>query len=442
MKNRFTIFTYIKRNLINSRNIILILISIFLMVILFFALTFLDFTLKSEKYIKTNYMKDLNIEVIRKTPSFDNINDYINYISSKEHNNIYKKEYDNLSNYDHVTSNLPIKINDEILLRFKGYENLDNPKEINIKVIYNDDNIKLLNGNYPKKGEVVCPPKLYPYALTKSILNMNIIEPNKIIDTNKELGNIFDLVEYRWNTGTNIDLKSSRYNNDIELKLVGIYDNKYSFDSMDTCYTTFETYDLFRNCESYTTIGNGQNKETICMPYNGRVLTVDSKENVSSVVNKLQENGYDTSIKGKIEITPTSYIYPIMIALVTMILAVTIILLNINKKCINKTHNFAILQASGFRKKQIINIELLDNTIIYTISYMLSIILYYLLLIFLSNNLFSGYFFFGQNFEIPYISIIIIYILISLIIYILVVIKLNKILKKDIMINLESSQTC
>ena len=90
MKNRFTIFSYIKRNLINTRNIILTLISTLLMVILFFALTFLDFTIKSERYIKTNYMKDLNIEVIRKIPSFNNINDYINYISSTEQNNIYK----------------------------------------------------------------------------------------------------------------------------------------------------------------------------------------------------------------------------------------------------------------------------------------------------------------------------------------------------------------
>lgn len=439
MKNRFTIFSYIKRNLINTRNIILTLISTLLMVILFFALTFLDFTIKSERYIKTNYMKDLNIEVIRKTPYFNNINEYINYISSTEHNNIYKEEYDNLSNYKHVISNLPIKINDEVLLRFKGYENQDNPKEINIKVIYNKDNIKLINGNYPKKGEIVCPTKLYPYVLTKSILNMNIIEPNKIIDTNKELGNTYDLVEFRWNTGTNIDVKNSRYNNDIKLKLVGTYDNKYSFDSMDTCYTAFETYDLFRDCESYTTIGNGLNKETICMPYNGRVLTADSKENVSSIINNLQENGYDTSIKGQIEINSTSYMYPIIISLVTMIMTVTIILLNINKKCINKTINFAILQATGFRKKQIINIELLDNTIIYLISYVLSLILYYLLLIYLSNNLFSGYFFFGQNFEIPYVSIIIIYILISLIIYIFSIIKLNEILKKDIMINLEGN---
>ena len=46
-----------------------------------------------------------------------------------------------------------------------------------------------------------------------------------------------------------------------------------------------------------------------------------------------------------------------------------IFLLYINKKCINKQNSYAILQAHGFNNKQIINIELLDNIIIYTIGF-------------------------------------------------------------------------
>lgn len=436
MKNKFTLFTYIRKNLINTRNIILIMVTTLLTVILFFALTFYNFTKKTEKYIKTNYMKELNIQVVRKTPNFDSFYEHLNYISSPDHNITYKKEYDNLSNYEHVVSNLPVKYNDEVLLRYKEQDDPDNEKAVMIKGIFKNDSIKLLKGNYPKKGEIVCPPKFYPYSLTKSVFNMNVLKSDKIIDTSKEIGKSYDLVEYRWKTGKNIDVKESKYDNDISLKVVGTYDNKYSFDSMDTCYTSFDTFDLFRDCEFYTTAKYEENYFHYCEPYHGRVLTVDSKDNVSDVISKLEANGFQTYVKGKTEINITSYLYPILMSVVTSILSIVIVLLYINKKCINKQNSYAILQAHGFNNKQIINIELLDNIIIYTIGFVLSLLAYYLLQIYFIKTIFSGYLFFGQSFDIPYLMILNVYILINSIIYIFTKYKISKILKKDIMLNL------
>lgn len=436
MKNKFTILTYIKKNILNTRNIILTLVISFISVILFFSISFLNYTIENENYIKTNYMKELNINVVKSSPEFSSNDDYMEYTYSDKHNIDFKDSYDELSNYEHVVSNLPVKYNDEILLRYKKQDDEENEKAIVIKALFKNDSIKLLSGKYPEKNEIVCPAKLYPYSLVKTVFDMDKIDTTKVIDTSKEIGKMYNLVEYRFKTGIIANEKESRYNNDIDLKVVGTYDNKYSFDGMSTCYTSFETYDNFRDCEGYITYEKNGSKERYCEYYNGRVLTVDSKENVSSVISKLEENGFDTFVQGKMEMLPTAYIYPIIIGLVTICLSITVLLLFINKKNINKRNNFAILQAQGFKIKTIVSMEILDNITIYTIGFILSFILYYILFSCFTKTILSGYSFYGLGLQIPYLVILIIYVLINIVICMFTIYKLKKILKKDILLNL------
>lgn len=62
MNKNFTVMTYIKREFFTTRNIILLVISIFLFVLVFFCLAYIKYSKDAIYYIKNNYVAGLSFE--------------------------------------------------------------------------------------------------------------------------------------------------------------------------------------------------------------------------------------------------------------------------------------------------------------------------------------------------------------------------------------------
>ena len=226
---------------------------------------------------------------------------------------------------------------------------------------------RIINGrnfNNDEIGVAICPNSFFPNFDPMKIDKRKIIDGNALLNTTFEVTYYDYIFDNFMKVQENNSYKKS-------FKIVGIYDNASGMNDSGTCYIT--PYDMAEISEKQNSIFKQGKISTI-------VVVVDNTKNVNYVGNKLVEMGFvDPQIRSYLDREMIKKINFSIAVIFTIILFIIVILTsNYVKKKINiNEQNMGILRSSGYTKKSVISIYLLELLIMNLFS-LFSSIFYFL----------------------------------------------------------------
>lgn len=384
---------YIKRQLKRPSNKIYLLIYIVIFIIIFTCstaiLTFIQFGI----YYKSTMYDLLSFNVI-----------------SDEEN------YEGLEKIDHIDKIMEAEEYGETF-----YRNGD--KEFNLLSVFDIDDISIYEGrNIENDNEMICNKDFYPFdTYEKDYFYMN---KSKIIKSKDLIGETFSIAS------DNEDDK-----NIYDIKVVGTYKNGKIHGSMDTCFVKPELLSKIRGkCAGYESghdiLGNATYK---CIPFKGKAIRIDKKENIDYVLSELRKQGYryyqynetDTSILD-------TYFFGTTFAII-IVFFISIVILDtyLKKKIDFRKNQYGILKTIGYDEEKIVSMELKESTSLLVISSILSIIIFSIGLIILRENFLHEFEFEGFPVRLPILLILIITLLIIVLARFLIARKLKRVTELD-----------
>lgn len=347
---------YFKRKILQKRNIVMMVILMFLLLISFFGLT-VTWTIFNYKNNIIN--KNYEYRTLTINQKEDNINDDILKVSSIEN----------------VTFVGSTKYLNGSIVKVKDFDVDDLRGSIQIFPLIPGRNIKSsYDENTLEEGKIICPKKFYPHSLALSSdadnFDMGIVYSDVL--------NGFDYI------GKKVEIKSESGEQNYQFEIVGTYNQNESLNSINTCLVNIKDYDKLAS--PYSGIGYGVDNEgneiVDYYEYEGLMVLVDKLDNLSKVKSKLIELGYN--VENYFVLDNQSifiYIYiPLLICLIVLIVCINIIYNFIVKKTKEKLRVYGIQSAVGFENKLILNLDIWENIIVYGISFILSFVIYYIVL--------------------------------------------------------------
>lgn len=347
---------YFKRKILQKRNIVMMIILMFLLLISFFGLT-ITWTIFNYKNNLIN--KNYEYRTLTINQKEDNINDDILKVSSIEN----------------VTFVGSTKYLNGSIVKVKDFDVDDLKGSIQIFPLISGRNIKSsYDENTLEEGKIICPKKFYPHSLALSSdadnFDMGIVY-SKVL-------NGFDYI------GKKVEIKSESGEQNYQFEIVGTYNQNESLNSINTCLVNIKDYDKLAS--PYSGIGYGVDNEgneiEDYYEYEGLMVLVDKLDNISKVKSKLIELGYN--VENYFVLDNQSifiYIYiPLLICLIVLIVCINIIYNFIVKKTKEKLRVYGIQSAVGFENKLILNLDIWENIIVYGISFIFSFVIYYIVL--------------------------------------------------------------
>mgnify|MGYP006959220485 FL=1 len=347
---------YLKRKILQKRNIVMMIILMFLLLISFFGLT-ITWTIFNYKNNLIN--KNYEYRTLTINQKEDNINDDILKVSSIEN----------------VTFVGSTKYLNGSIVKVKDFDVDDLKGSIQIFPLISGRNIKSsYDENTLEEGKIICPKKFYPHSLALSSdadnFDMGIVY-SKVL-------NGFDYI------GKKVEIKSESGEQNYQFEIVGTYNQNESLNSINTCLVNIKDYDKLAS--PYSGIGYGVDNEgneiEDYYEYEGLMVLVDKLDNLSKVKSKLIELGYN--VENYFVLDNQSifiYIYiPLLICLIVLIVCINIIYNFIVKKTKEKLRVYGIQSAAGFENKLILNLDIWENIIVYGISFIFSFVIYYIVL--------------------------------------------------------------
>lgn len=347
---------YFKRKIFQKRNIVMMIILMFLLLISFFGLT-ITWTIFNYKNNLIN--KNYEYRTLTINQNEDNINDDISKVSSIE-------------NVAFVGST---KYLNGSIVKVKDFDVDDLRGSIQIFPLISGQNIKSsYDENTLEEGKIICPKKFYPHSLALSSdadnFDMGIVY-SKVL-------NGFDYI------GKKVEIKSESGEQNYQFEIVGTYNQNESLNSINTCLVNIKDYDKLAS--PYSGIGYGVDNEgneiEDYYEYEGLMVLVDKLDNLSKVKGKLIELGYNVENYFVLDNQSVFiYIYiPLLICLIVLIVCINIIYNFIVKKTKEKLRVYGIQSAVGFDNKLILNLDIWENIIVYGISFIFSFVIYYIVL--------------------------------------------------------------
>ena len=214
---------------------------------------------------------------------------------------------------------------------------------------------------------MVCPIAFYPNYNPLEIYKDNIINGNDL------LNNKYKVYFYNYVLDENkrpIENELLSY----EFEVIGLYDNTETLDDNGVCYIPAEDLKKIIDAQKL----ENEKNSNISIDYSIDVV-VDDINNVANVENELENNGFE--VLGTIstfDIQTINIIRIIIIVVLFISISSSFIIssLYIRKKMINEQKTIAILKTSGYLKKNIITIYVMQTLILNLIIYLLSIILF------------------------------------------------------------------
>lgn len=347
---------YFKRKILQKRNIVMMVILMFLLLISFFGLT-ITWTIFNYKNNLIN--KNYEYRTLTINQNEDNINDDISKVSSIE-------------NVAFVGST---KYLNGSIVKVKDFDVDDLRGSIQIFPLIPGRNIKSsYDENTLEEGKIICPKKFYPHSLALSSDADNF-------DMGIVYSNVLNGSDY---IGKKVDIKSESGKQNYQFEIVGTYNQNESLNSINTCLVSIKDYDKLAS--PYSGIGYGVDNEgneiEDYYEYEGLMVLVDKLDNISKVKSKLIELGYN--VENYFVLDNQSifiYIYiPLLICLIVLIVCINIIYNFIVKKTKEKLRVYGIQSAVGFENKLILNLDIWENIIVYGISFIFSFVIYYIVL--------------------------------------------------------------
>ncbi len=347
---------YLKRKILQKRNIVMMIILMFLLLISFFGLT-ITWTIFNYKNNLIN--KNYEYRTLTINQKEDNINDDILKVSSIEN----------------VTFVGSTKYLNGSIVKVKDFDVDDLKGSIQIFPLISGRNIKSsYDENTLEEGKIICPKKFYPHSLALSSDADNF-------DMGIVYSNVLNGEDY---IGKKVEIKSESGEQNYQFEIVGTYNQNESLNSINTCLVNIKDYDKLAS--PYSGIGYGVDNEgneiEDYYEYEGLMVLVDKLDNLSKVKSKLIELGYN--VENYFVLDNQSifiYIYiPLLICLIVLIVCINIIYNFIVKKTKEKLKVYGIQSAVGFENKLILNLDIWENIIVYGISFIFSFVIYYIVL--------------------------------------------------------------
>ena len=347
---------YLKRKILQKRNIVMMIILMFLLLISFFGLT-ITWTIFNYKNNLIN--KNYEYRTLTINQKEDNINDDILKVGSIE-------------NVAFVGST---KYLNGSIVKVKDFDVDDLKGSIQIFPLISGRNIKSsYDENTLEEGKIICPKKFYPHSLALSSDADNF-----------DMGIVYsDVLNGEDYIGKKVEIKSESGEQNYQFEIVGTYNQNESLNSINTCLVNIKDYDKLAS--PYSGIGYGVDNEgneiEDYYEYEGLMVLVDKLDNISKVKSKLIELGYN--VENYFVLDNQSifiYIYiPLLICLIVLIVCINIIYNFIVKKTKEKLRVYGIQSAVGFENKLILNLDIWENIIVYGISFIFSFVIYYIVL--------------------------------------------------------------
>ncbi len=368
---------YFKRKILQKRNIVMMIILMFLLLISFFGLT-ITWTIFNYKNNLIN--KNYEYRTLTINQNEDNINDDISKVSSIE-------------NVAFVGST---KYLNGSIVKVKDFDTDDLRGSIQIFPLISGRNIKSsYDENTLEEGKIICPKKFYPHSLALSSdadnFDMGIVY-SKVLNGSDYIGK-------------KVDIKSESGEQNYQFEIVGTYNQNESLNSINTCLVNIKDYDKLAS--PYSGIGYGVDNEgneiVDYYEYEGLMVLVDKLDNISKVKSKLIELGYN--VENYFVLDNQSifiYIYiPLLICLIVLIVCISIIYNFIVKKTKEKLKVYGIQSVVGFDNKLILNLDIWENIIVYGISFILSFVIYYIVLQILVRTLLYEFVYNSISIDVP-----------------------------------------
>lgn len=368
---------YFKRKILQKRNIVMMIILMFLLLISFFGLT-ITWTIFNYKNNLIN--KNYEYRTLTINQKEDNINDDILKVGSIE-------------NVAFVGST---KYLNGSIVKVKDFDIDDLRGSIQIFPLISGRNIKSsYDENTLEEGKIICPRKFYPHSLALSSdadnFDMGIVY-SKVLNGSDYIGK-------------KVDIKSESGEQNYQFEIVGTYNQNESLNSINTCLVSIKDYDKLAS--PYSGIGYGVDNEgneiVDYYEYEGLMVLVDKLDNISKVKSKLIELGYN--VENYFVLDNQSifiYIYiPLLICLIVLIVCINIIYNFIVKKTKEKLKVYGIQSAVGFDNKLILNLDIWENIIVYGISFIFSFVIYYIVLQILIRTLLYEFVYNSVSIDVP-----------------------------------------
>lgn len=368
---------YFKRKILQKRNIVMMIILMFLLIISFFGLT-ITWTIFNYKNNLIN--KNYEYRTLTINQNEDNINDDISKVSSIE-------------NVAFVGST---KYLNGSIVKVKDFDIDDLRGSIQIFPLISGRNIKSsYDENSLEEGKIICPRKFYPHSLALSSdadnFDMGIVY-SKVLNGSDYIGK-------------KVEIKSESGEQNYQFEIVGTYNQNESLNSINTCFVNIKDYDKLAS--PYSGIGYGVDNEgneiEDYYEYEGLMVLVDKLDNISKVKSKLIELGYNVENYFVLDNQSVFiYIYiPLLICLIVLIVCINIIYNFIVKKTKEKLRVYGIQSAVGFDNKLILNLDIWENIIVYGISFIFSFVIYYIVLQILIRTLLYEFVYNSVSIDVP-----------------------------------------
>lgn len=398
---------YIKKRLTEKRNIILIIILTILLIVIFSCLTLTNLVInvRNDTYHTLKYRTFI---LYGATDEIDKIKE-IEHIKLITSNKFYLGLYHSVKEFDNELS--------------KG--------ELVIKPLLVEDGIKIVKGEKIKNsGESICPNNLYPHDIYTNDSSKKVIYKELYLKGKDILGKEFTLYS------SNTDYLNQAFN----FKITGTYQNN-QLEEPNICYIPVNDFDKLKENYSTTSISVDiyGNKTITPNYYKDLMIIIDSYENINEVINTLTDMGYgyDQAITFD-EVYQKLMIYvPLFIAIIIMIISINIIYSFLRKKTNYNRNTYGILKSIGYNNKTIYKLELLENIIIFFISFIIAFIIYIIGCQIVTNTILIEMLYQNYMLKIPWHYLLVLIIIFILLIKLIEMHLLKKHLKSSIKTLLE-----
>ena len=171
--------------------------------------------------------------------------------------------------------------------------------------------------------------------------------------------------------------------------------------------------DFDKIAKDYSTM-SGENDENgniiyIPNPYKYLMLQVDSYQNIDEVLQNLTTKGfsYDYAVTTNDQFIALLIYIPIFISIIVIIISLNITYSFLRKKNTYNQKTYGILKSLGFTNFMIYKLELLENIIIFLISFLISLVIYLFGCWFIQTNLLIEFVYNNYALKIPWVYLVI-----------------------------------
>lgn len=360
--------------------------------------------------------RNLYIDTIQKNISFRTLSvspkvDFEYFEENKE--SLRWNEY--LENaYDKAINEL-LKINHVQEVYNQEYRNIF-PEESSFKNDYLDGRMGLLYGSINslprvikgrtfkenERNVAICPIKFYPSTVEADNLGIPKINKSYMIDGQTILGTTFT-VTYNVHDATLEEVGKATNS----FKIVGLYSSEKTMNSYGECYIPAKDIIEMTHKENINNINNDISDDGhFSYSYMNLDVIIDKTTNVEFTNNEIEKLGYYVSKGASID-TELVTIINISSTVIVIIVLFAVIILTwsyIKKKIINETKTIGILRTSGYIKKDIKKIYLLEIILTNILSYIIGLILFNVIyLLFRETQFYMGLLYLGVRISMNYI---------------------------------------